>query len=152
MRVVLRFEARRSVLWIRLPMPYHILRGLRCREVDRLIDADWSSHGSGFGRFIQSPSLTRGLFRAHISFPRRQISLTTVLALVAVTAQATSERNSAYRRFQAAQSTPEGVKAAEDWLQIEQQSPNAKNLPPHPYGRQVLRSSECAHERNPRAA
>ena len=39
--------------------------------------------------------------------------LTMVTALGALTAQTPSESSSADRRFQAAQSTPEGVKAAE---------------------------------------
>lgn len=61
-----------------------------------------------------------------------RVGLAMVAALASLTAQTASESNSAYRRFQAVQSTPEGIKAAEDWLQIyERQQPDPRNMPPY---------------------
>jgi hypothetical protein len=61
-----------------------------------------------------------------------RVGLVMLAALLSVTAQTGSDSNSAYRRFQAVQSKPEGVRAAEDWLQIyERQQPNSMNVPPY---------------------
>jgi hypothetical protein len=67
-----------------------------------------------------------------------RVGLVMLAALVSVTAQTGSESNSAYRRFQAVQSKPEGVRAAEDWLQIyELQQPDPGNVLRTRYGRPV---------------
>lgn len=58
-----------------------------------------------------------------------RMGLAMVVALASVTAQTATESNLAYRRFQDLQSTPEGVTAAEHWLQI--YKPNSTNVPPY---------------------
>jgi hypothetical protein len=61
-----------------------------------------------------------------------RLGLVTFAIVLSITAQTASESNSAYQRFRAARFTPEGVKAAEDWLLIyERQKPDPKNLPPY---------------------
>jgi tetratricopeptide (TPR) repeat protein len=61
-----------------------------------------------------------------------RLGVVAIAVVLFVTAQVPSESNNAYRRYLAARFTPDGVKAAEDWLQTyERQPPDPKNVPPY---------------------
>jgi tetratricopeptide (TPR) repeat protein len=59
-------------------------------------------------------------------------ALVLVVGLTLMTAQTETDSNVAYKRFEAAKSTPDALTAATEWIQIyERQPPSPKNIPPY---------------------
>jgi hypothetical protein len=56
------------------------------------------------------------------------LGLVVFIVALSATGQTPSEL---YRHFRDVQSTPEGVKAAEEWLQAYEQQPDSTTLPPY---------------------